>query len=68
MDSKSRSENDVPTPRSVHANIARLIRKIKDKTVLMLRNMIGDIKGLNGFQIYMKFKSIVMNLDEFFLT
>ena len=66
MDSESRSKNDVPTPKSVHANIARLKRRIHDKTVFILRNTIGDIKGLSGFQIYMKFKSVVMNLDEFF--
>ena len=66
MDYDSRSENDVPTLKSIRANIARLKRKIHYKTVLMLRSTIGDIKGLSGFQIYMKFKSVVMNLDEFF--
>lgn len=66
MESESRSENDAPTLESVCANIARLKRRIHDKTILMLRNMIGDVRGLSGFQIYMKFKSVVMNLDEFF--
>ena len=66
MDSKSRSESDVPTLESVCANIARLKRKIHDKTILMLRNKIGDVKGLSGLQIYMKFKSAVMNFDESF--
>ena len=47
-------------------NIARLKRKIRDKTVLMLRSSIGDIKGLSGLQIYLKFRSVVMNLDESF--
>ena len=66
MDSESRSKSDVPTLESVHANIARLKRKIHNKTIIMIRNKIGDIKGFSGFQIYMNFKLIVMNLDEFF--
>ena len=66
MDYESRSKNDVPTPESVRANLARLKRKIHDYVVLMLRITIGDIKGLNGFQTYMKFKLVVMNLDKFF--
>lgn len=51
METESRSESDVPTLESVHANIARLKRMIHDKTILMLRNMIGDMKALSGFQI-----------------
>ena len=66
MDSKSRSKNDVPTLESIRANIAWLKREIHNKTVIGIRNTICSIKGLNGFQTYMKFKSVVMNLDEFF--
>lgn len=63
MDSESTSENDVPTLESVCTNIAKLKRKIHGKTIIMIRNTIGDIKGMNGCQIYIKFKSVVMNLD-----
>lgn len=66
MDFEFRSQNDVPTPESVRANIARLKRKIHDNIVLTLRSKIGNIMSLNGFQTYMKFKSVVMNLDESF--
>ena len=52
----SRSESDEPTLETVNDNIARLKRKIRDKTVLMLRSSIGDIKGLSGLQIYLKFR------------
>ena len=63
MDLESRSKNDVPTLESVYANIVKLKRKIHDKAVIIIRNTIGDIKGLSEFQIYMKFKLIVINLD-----
>ena len=65
MDSESRSESDVPTLESVRANIARLKRKIHDKIVIMIRNKIGNIKGLSNFQVYMNFKLVVMNLDGY---
>ena len=64
MESESRFESDVPTLESVCANIARLKRKIHDKTILTLRSTIGNVKGLDGLQIYVKFKSAVMNLHE----
>ena len=64
MDFESRFENDVPTHESVCADIARLKREIHNKTVLTIKSRIGDVKGLDGLQIYIKFKSAIMNLHE----
>ena len=59
-----RFESDELTLETVNDNIARLKRKIRDKTVLTLRSSIGDIKGLSGLQIYLKFRSVIMNLSD----
>ena len=69
MESDLRSKISLPNSESLETmndNIARLKWKIRDKIVLMLRSKIGDIKGLSGLQIYMKFKSVVMSLDKSF--
>ena len=56
MDSKFRSKNDIPTLESIHEDIAWMRREIYNETIIDIRNTIGDIMGLNGFQTYMKFK------------
>ena len=61
MDSESRYEYEL---KSLRAKIARLEREDHDHMVFILRNKIGYIKDLDGFQTYMKFKHEVMNLDE----
>ena len=49
---------------NLHEKIAKLKRENHDHMVFILRNRIGYIKDLDGFQTYMKFKHEVMNLDE----
>ena len=66
MDLDVRSKSGLPSLESVRENIERLKREIHSKVVIHIRNAIGNIQDLSGFQVYMKFKSIVMNLDGYF--
>ena len=42
---------------SLHVKIARLEREDHDNLVVILRYIIGDVKGLDGLQMYVRFKS-----------
>ena len=63
MDPESKYQDELE---SLRAKIARLEKEDHDNLVFILRYRIGDVKGLSGLQIYMKFKSVVMNLDKSF--
>ena len=66
MDLEFKPKSDVPTLESVCANIARPKREIHSKIIVGIRNIVGNIQDLSDFQVYMKFKSVVMNLDYYF--
>ena len=53
MDSESESQYEFELE-SLCAKIARLKRENHDHLVFILRNRIGYIKDLDGFQTYMK--------------
>ena len=40
-------------------------KELYDQIVILIRSRFGDIYDLSGFQVYMKFKSVVIDLDVF---
>ena len=61
MDSESEYQDEIE---SLRAKLAKLEKEDHDSLVSILRYRIGDVEGLDGLQIYIRFKSEVMNLHE----
>ena len=61
MDSESEYQDEIE---SLRAKLAKLEKEDHDNLVSILRYRIGDVEGLDGLQIYIRFKLEVMNLHE----
>ena len=61
MDSESEYQDEID---SLRAKLAKLEKEDHDNLVSILRYRIGDVEGLDGLQIYIKFKFVVMDLHE----
>ena len=62
MNSNDRSENCLPSYESVCEDIAKLRSDLCSQLTTFIRNLVGNTHGQSDFQIYMKVKSVLMDL------